>query len=113
MLIYKVVSAEIWHGALVNKRLDGMPVDLADGYLHFSTAEQLRETCEKHFAGQHDLVLIAVDTERLDAALKWETSRGGALFPHLYAPLDPDLVALVAPLVIDDNGRHILPEGIA
>ena len=111
-MIYKIVTAEVWHGALVNRQLDGMPVDLRDGYIHFSTAEQLRVTAEKHFAGQHDLLLLAVDTERLDAALKWEMSRGSALFPHLYAPLSTDLVEMVAPLPIGPDGHHILPDEI-
>lgn len=111
-MLYKIVTADIWHGALVNKQLDGMPVDLADGYIHFSTGAQLRETARKHFAGQHDLVLLGVDSGRLDSALKWEVSRGGALFPHLYAPLATDLVTLVAPLPIDADGNHILPGDI-
>lgn len=112
MRIYKIVTTAVWHGALVNKRLDGMPVDLSDGYIHFSTAEQLRTTAQKHFFGQHDLVLLGVEADKLDSALKWEVSRGGALFPHLYAPLLTDLVDLIAPLPINPDGTHILPEYI-
>ena len=68
----------------------GAPVDLADGFIHFSTAEQVRETAAKHFAGARDLLLTAIEaTDTWGPALKWEPSRGGALFPHLYAPLDP------------------------
>ena len=112
MRIYKIVTAAVWHGALVNGRLEGMPVDLADGYIHFSTAAQLRETAARHFRGQGDLVLLAVETDRLDAALKWEPARGGALFPHLYAALAVDLVALIAPMPLGEDGGHILPDEI-
>lgn len=112
MRIYKIVTGPVWHGAVVNKVLEGMPVDLADGYIHFSTAGQLRETARKHFVGQHDLMLLAVDVDRLDDALKWEPSRGGQLFPHLYAPLQTDLVELVAPLPVDENGQHVFPDEI-
>ncbi len=74
------------------RRLSRLEVDLRDGFIHFSTAEQAVETAAKHFAGQRDLVLLAVEADALGDALKWEPSRGGALFPHLYAPLDLTLV---------------------
>lgn len=112
MRIYKIVTADVWHAALQGGVLEGMPVDLNDGYIHFSTAEQLRETARKHFSGQADIVLLAVDTDRLDEALKWEPSRGGALFPHFYAPLAVDLVELVCPLPLTNDGQHLLPEEI-
>lgn len=107
--IYKICPAPLWRQAQADGVFRGAPVDLADGYIHFSTAQQVAETAAKHFAGQPDLVLIAVDAEKLGSALKWEPSRGGALFPHLYAPLELNAVARVAPLPLGENGRHIFP----
>ena len=112
-IIYKICPETLWHAAEKAGRFDGAPVDLADGYVHFSTAEQVRETAAKHFAGQRDLLLVAVDAEPLEAALKWEVSRGGALFPHLYAPLDPAAVLWVKPLPTGTDGVHIFPAGLA
>jgi uncharacterized protein (DUF952 family) len=112
-LIYKICPAPLWREAEAKGRFDGAPVDLADGYIHFSTAAQLAETAAKHFAGQDDLLLVAVDEERLGAALRHEPSRGGALFPHLYAPLDPKAARWVAPLPLSADGSHALPEGLA
>ena len=88
-----------------------MPVDAADGFMHFSTAAQLRETLRKHFAGQGDLVLLAVAEAAL-ADLRWEPSRGGQLFPHLYRPLPLDLIAWQAPLEVAADGSVQLPEGL-
>lgn len=87
MLIYKVATRAQWQAAETTGTFAGAPIDLRDGYIHFSTAEQLPETLAKHFAGQHDLLLIEVEAEPLGAALRWEVSRGGQLFPHLYAAL--------------------------
>ena len=87
MLIFKIATRAQWEAAEAAGTFAGAPVDLRDGYIHFSTAEQLDDTLAKHFAGQHDLLLIAVEAEALGEALRWEVSRGGALFPHLYAPL--------------------------
>lgn len=87
----------------------GAPVDLADGFIHFSTASQLVETAAKHFAGQTDLLLIAVDAGQLGPALTWEPSRGGDLFPHLYGPLDLSAVLRVEPLALGLDGRHNFP----
>ncbi|GLK54104.1 dihydroorotate dehydrogenase [Methylopila capsulata] len=108
-MIYKIAPAALWREAEAAGRFDGAPVDLADGYIHFSTAAQARETAAKHFAGQDDLLLIAVDAGALGPALKWEPSRGGALFPHLYAPLGLDAVRWVAPLPLDAGGSHAFP----
>jgi uncharacterized protein (DUF952 family) len=83
-LIYKIATGDEWRAAQMSGRFDGAPIDLADGYIHFSTAGQARETAAKHFAGREDLVLVALDAEALGDALKWEPSRGGDLFPHLY-----------------------------
>ncbi len=88
----------------------GAPVDVKDGFIHFSTADQAAETAAKHFAGQSDLVLITVPDAPLGDALKWEVSRGGALFPHLYAPLDPALAVWAKPLPLGPDGAHVFPE---
>jgi uncharacterized protein (DUF952 family) len=87
----------------------GAPVDEADGFVHFSTAAQVAETAAKHFAGEDGLVLVAVEADDLGPALKWEASRGGALFPHLYAPLRRSDVLWHAPLPLVD-GAHVFPE---
>lgn len=109
-LVYKIVPLPMWRKAVADGVFTGAPVDLADGYIHFSTAEQVRETARKHFAGQDDLMLVAVEAEQLGPALKWEKSRGGALFPHLYASLDPAATAWARPLPLDRNGNHLFPE---
>lgn len=109
--IYKIATREQWAAAERTGRFDGAPVDLADGYIHFSTAAQARETAAKHFAGQADLLLVAVDAEALGEALRWEPSRGGALFPHLYAPLRLSAVAEVRELPLGADGKHLFPAG--
>lgn len=108
-LIYKIAPAALWREAQRLGSFDGAPVDHADGYIHFSTARQARETAAKHFAGQRDLVLIAVDPAALDDALKWEPSRGGALFPHLYGPLALTAVRSVVDLPLGSDGLHVFP----
>lgn len=105
-VIYKIAPAKLWREAEEAGSFTGAPVDLADGYIHFSTAEQARETAAKHFAGQSDLVLVAVESERLGPALAWEPSRGGALFPHLYRPLQVDEILRVDPLPLRADGAH-------
>ncbi|TIT04590.1 MAG: DUF952 domain-containing protein, partial [Mesorhizobium sp.] len=97
-IIYKIAPEALWCEAEKNGRFTGAPIDIADGFIHFSTAAQVRETAAKHFAGQTGLLLVAIDGEKLGNALKYEVSRGGALFPHLYAPLDLDAVLWVKPL---------------
>ena len=109
-LIYKICPAALWSEAEAKGRFDGAPIDLADGYIHFSTAAQVAETAAKHFAGQDGLLLIAIDDKRLGPALRYEPSRGGALFPHLYAPLDPAVVLWVKPLPPGADGAHIFPD---
>lgn len=111
-MIYKIVPAALWAEALAAGRLDGAPVDLADGYIHFSAADQLRETAAKHFAGQADLLLVGVEPEALGDALKWEPSRGGALFPHLYRPLETAEAAMTRPLPLGADGAHVFPEAL-
>jgi uncharacterized protein (DUF952 family) len=88
----------------------GSPDDRADGFIHFSTAEQARATAARHFAGETGLTLAAVEAERFGAALKWEPSRGGALFPHLYAALPVDAILWTAPLDPGQDGAHVFPE---
>ena len=94
-LIYKILPRAEWEAACAAGAFTGSGVDLKDGFIHFSAADQWRETLEKHFAGQTDLVLVAVEADALGPALKWEVSRGGALFPHLYGPLPTALAASV------------------
>ena len=110
MLIYKICPQEMWREAEERGSFTGAPVDLADGYIHFSTAEQAVETAAKHFAGQEGLVLVAVDSESLGDALKWEPSRGGALFPHLYGDLPTQAARRVDPLPLGPDGNHVFPE---
>lgn len=108
-IIYKICPVDLWREAEAAGVFDGAPIDRADGFIHFSTADQVTETAAKHFAGQRDLVLVAVDAERLGPALKYEVSRGGALFPHLYGPLPLSAVAWVKPLPLDAAGVHEFP----
>jgi len=108
--IYKILPARAWSEAIAAGEFRGSPVDLADGYIHFSTAAQLRETAAKHFAGVADLLLVAVPASALGTRLKYERSRGGDLFPHLYAPLPVGAASWVRPLPIGPGGRHSFPE---
>lgn len=94
-------------------RFEGSPDDARDGFIHLSAGHQVAGTLAKYFSGQRDLVLLAVDPERLGEGFRWETSRGGELFPHLYGPLDLDHVISVEALVLREDGTHCLPEGIA
>ena len=108
-MIYKICPAQEWLAAETAGVFRGSAVDRRDGFIHFSTAEQVAETARRHFAGQPDLVLVSVDPAALGTALKWEPSRGGALFPHLYGELDVAAVRRVDPLPLDDAGRHVFP----
>ncbi len=109
-VIYKIVPKDLWDKASGLGSFGGAPVDLAAGYIHFSTAGQVRETAARHFAGQHDLLLVAIDAPALGEALRWEPSRGGALFPHLYAELPLSAVLWVKPLPFGADGTHAFPE---
>ena len=111
MLIYKIFRAEEWATLRAEKQTRGAPVDLADGYIHFSTPEQAPETAAKHFSGEDNLMLVAVETDRLGDDLKWEVSRGGAQFPHLYRVLRLEDVAWAQPLPLL-NGIHQFPAGV-
>jgi uncharacterized protein (DUF952 family) len=108
-IIYKILPASLWAAAQDEGAFRGSDVDIKDGYIHFSTAGQVAETAAKHFAGQHDLVLLQVDSDTLGDPLKWEPSRGGALFPHLYAPLKIDHVIRADPLPLGADGHHVFP----
>jgi uncharacterized protein (DUF952 family) len=110
MLIFKIVDEAAWGAAVAAGRFDGAPVDLKDGFIHFSTGPQVRETAAKHFAGRAGLLLAAFEADTLGPALKWEVSRGGALFPHLYGAIDPALAAWVKPLALGTDGMHVFPE---
>lgn len=107
--LYKICPASLWRDAQRDGVFRGAPVDLADGFIHFSTADQVAETAARHFVGQGDLLLVQVDGDRLGDALKWEPSRGGALFPHLYGPLDLAAVISTGPLPLGADGRHVFP----
>jgi uncharacterized protein (DUF952 family) len=107
--IYKIVPATLWREAERKGVFRGAPVDLADGFIHFSTASQVEETAARHFAGQRDLLLVRMDAERLGDALQWEPSRGGALFPHFYGELLLADIAEVVPLPLGPEGRHRFP----
>ncbi len=111
-LIFKIVPTKLWRDAEAQGAFKGSPVDLADGFIHFSTAAQLRETAAKHFSGQSDLLLAAIDPEKLGEALRYEPSRAGALFPHLYAPLPLKAVAWVKVLLLGEDGQHVFPDFI-
>ncbi|MEO0486427.1 MAG: DUF952 domain-containing protein [Pseudomonadota bacterium] len=109
MLIYKIFRPAEWDSLVTAGTTQGAPIDLSDGFIHFSTAEQAPGTAALHFAGAGDLVLAAVDTDRLGQDLKWEASRGGALFPHLFRELRMADVAWHAPLP-QVGEAHVFPE---
>ncbi|MGK8233465.1 DUF952 domain-containing protein [Roseovarius sp. MS2] len=111
MMIYKILRGPEWAQLRAAGESAGAPIDLADGYVHFSTAEQAAETAAKHFAGAEGLMLVAVAVDRLGEALKWEVSRGGALFPHLYREMRLSDVAWAQPLPLVD-GVHQFPAGL-
>ncbi|MBD3664269.1 DUF952 domain-containing protein [Sulfitobacter aestuariivivens] len=112
MLIFKIFRTEEWTALRKDGVTDGAPIDVADGYVHFSTAAQAEETAAKHFSGQDGLYLLAVDAGALGDELKWEVSRGDALFPHLYRKLHLKDVVWAQPLPLA-NGVHQFPAGLA
>lgn len=111
MLIYKILRRPEWDAFRAAGETAGAPIDLTDGYIHFSTAAQVAETAAKHFATESDLVLVAVNADTLGADLKWEPSRGGQLFPHLYRALRLGDVVWDKSLPLGASG-HIFPEGL-
>jgi uncharacterized protein (DUF952 family) len=110
--IYKICTAAEWREAEQAGTYRGSAIDRNDGFIHFSTATQAAETAAKWFAGQRDLVLVAVDADVFSEKLKWEPSRGGALFPHLYGDLPLADVRRVDALPLDDKGRHVFPDDV-
>lgn len=109
MLIYKIFRSDEWAALQSNGATDGAPIDVSDGYVHFSTAEQAAETAAKHFAGVDGLTLLACDANAMGDDLKWEVSRGGALFPHLYRQIRMTDVLWAKPLPYDGQA-HQFPE---
>ena len=107
MIVYKIVATEEWAAAETAGAFAGAAIDRADGFIHFSTAEQAPETAAKWFAGRGDLTLAAIDAEALGDDLRWEPSRGGALFPHLYGVLPMSAVVWSRPLPLDADARHV------
>ena len=110
--IYKVASRAVFEASFAAGRFTGMPIDLSDGYIHFSTALQLAETLRLHFAGQGDLMLFAIRCADHAAGLRWEPSRGGALFPHLYRELPMSAMVQSAPLAVAADGAVALPDWV-
>ncbi|MFX0542574.1 DUF952 domain-containing protein [Roseovarius sp. S4756] len=110
MIVYKIFRADEWAALRRNGTSAGAPVDVVDGYVHLSTPEQAAETAAKHFAGEEGLFLLGIETDRLEGALEWEPSRGGALFPHLYRDLQLSDVAWAQPLPLK-GGVHQFPAG--
>ncbi|MEN3930138.1 DUF952 domain-containing protein [Microvirga sp. W0021] len=111
-MIYKICPQDLWQEAEKQGCFFGAPIDLQDGFIHFSTASQARETAAKHFSGETDLLLIAIDESRLSEQLRYEPARNGDLFPHLYEPLSLAAVVWVQPLPMGEDGVHIFPGGL-
>jgi uncharacterized protein (DUF952 family) len=111
--IYKICEWALWELAERAGAFAGSAVDLRDGFIHFSTAAQLRRTAARHFAGAESLLLIAVNADALGAALKWEASRGDEAFPHLHGVLPVSAVVWTKALPVGTDGQHIFPEPLA
>ena len=108
-IVYKICTRAAWQEAIRHGAFRGSADDRRDGFIHFSAAHQLAETARKYFHGQHDLVLVSIDPATLGPALRWEPSRGGALFPHLYGPLPMRAVKWMRPLPVGADGLHVFP----
>lgn len=111
LFAFKVMTADQWTACKDSGTFAGAPVDIADGYIHLSTREQVVETVAKHFVGQDNLVLAMVDLAALGDSVKWEPSRGGDLFPHIYGPLPRAAITTTARLRLDPDGSHVFPAG--
>ena len=105
-LVYKLMAKSLWHDFETNRHFTGAPVDLADGFIHLSDGGQVIETANRHFAGQTDLMILALDAGMLGPSLKWEPSRNKALFPHLYRPLHLDDIVWAKALPLGPDGTH-------
>ena len=110
-MIYKILRSDEWDALQTQGETNGAPIDVSDGFIHFSTADQVRETAAKHFAGADGLMLLAYDENRMSGDLRWEPSRGGALFPHLYGPLRHADMVWAKPLPMGDTG-HQFPDDL-
>lgn len=106
MLIFKIFRTPEWEALQAHGETFGAPIDLADGYIHFSSAQTVKETAAKHFSGADGLWLVALDADTLGDKLVWEPSRGGALFPHLYRALSADEIFRAKPLPLTETGHH-------
>jgi uncharacterized protein (DUF952 family) len=111
--VYRILSQEAWQAAVARGAFAGSEHDRRDGFIHFSTAAQVAETAAKHYAAERGLVLLWVRVDALGDALRWEPSRGGDSFPHLYAELAVNAVTRVEPLALDADERHVFPSGLA
>jgi uncharacterized protein (DUF952 family) len=111
--VYRLLAADVWQAAQASGSFLGTEHDLRDGFIHFSTALQVAETARRHYAGQTGLLLLGVSVAALGSALRFEPSRGDALFPHLYAPLPVSAVTSVQALPLGADGQHILPRDLA
>jgi uncharacterized protein (DUF952 family) len=109
-LIFKICPQALWRDSEAAGVFDGAQIDQRDGFIHFSTAGQVRETAQKHFADAPDLLLVAVEAEALGDSLRYEPSRGGDLFPHLYGPLALSAVRWIKPLPLGSDGTHVFPD---
>ena len=107
-ILYKIIDAEAWGVAVADGMFHGAAIDLRDGYIHLSTAAQVKETARLHFAGVTDLLLVAIHEAQVAGRLKWEASRGGQLFPHVYGTIDPPQIVWAKPLPWD-GGTHVFP----
>ena len=111
LFAFKILTRDQWQQFRADGVFTGAPVDLADGYIHLSARDQVAETAAKHFAGQDDLVLAMVDLPALGDSVKWEPSRGGALFPHVYGDIPMSAVTTKATLRLGPDGNHVFPAG--
>jgi uncharacterized protein (DUF952 family) len=111
--VYKIVKSSHWHDAVAGSAFEGSADDIRDGFIHLSALHQLQGTLTKHFQRQADLVLVAFNASHLGDALKWQVSRGGDKFPHLYAPLETRHALWTKPLMLDGEGVPLVPEDIA
>lgn len=110
--VYRLLPVEVWERAQHEGRFRGTEHDVRDGFIHFSTAQQVVETAARHYAGQGSLLLLWVETAPLGPALRFEPSRGGALFPHLYGELPVSAIARVEPLPLAEDGTHRFPASL-
>tara|TARA_R110000787_G_scaffold95530_2_gene198573 strand:- start:206 stop:553 length:348 start_codon:yes stop_codon:yes gene_type:complete len=111
LFAFKLLTRDQWEQFRADGLFTGAPVDINDGYIHLSARDQVAETAAKHFAGQDDLMLLMIDLSALSDTVKWEPSRGGALFPHIYGTIPMSAVTTKAKIRLGDDGRHIFPAG--